>query len=77
MFIARSTVRVTFLVLFMLAYLAFGALIFSVLEGPREQAWKTELRTKRAEFLSNNTCVSGKSNTEIPPPHPQQKITNI
>ena len=59
MSVQRSSIRTVFLVLFIISYLGFGALIFSILEGPIEEREKLDLRSMRAKFLRNNTCLTG------------------
>ena len=58
--VKKSSLRLVFLVLFMVAYVCFGAVIYGLIEGPREEEWRHELRRFRGEFLRNNTCLSGK-----------------
>ena len=55
----RSSVRTVFLVLFVCAYLVFGAIIFSLLEEKPEQALKVAVRHRRQQFLLNHSCVTG------------------
>ena len=55
----RSSVRTVFLVLFVCAYLVFGAIIFSLLEEKPEQALKLAVRARRLQFLLNNSCLQG------------------
>ncbi len=55
----RSTVRLIYLVLFMIGYLLLGAVVFSALESPSEEDLKSHVHRKRREFMGNHTCVPG------------------
>jgi len=46
--------------LFFLFYLAFGASIFSAIESPIEKQEVEKLMKKKADFLKNYPCISGK-----------------
>ena len=49
--------------LFFIFYLAFGASIFSAIESPIEKQEMEDLVTKKADFLQNHPCVTGKTNS--------------
>ncbi|ESO99951.1 hypothetical protein LOTGIDRAFT_95453, partial [Lottia gigantea] len=47
-----------FLILFIIGYLCFGALIFEILEQPVEDKLIQELKAHRVNFLTENSCVT-------------------
>ena len=57
--VRRSTYRTCGLVVFMVMWLSFGGLIFSILEGGQEDHLRDTLRAFRHRFLVNHTCISG------------------
>lgn len=54
-----SSVRLSFLVFFILIYLCIGALVFSVIEAPHEDNLRKEVLKLRNEFLTHHDCVVG------------------
>lgn len=52
-------VLVGFVLLYIL-YLVFGALVFSIIEGPQEERLKIELKTLKEQFV-NQSCVNATS----------------
>ena len=60
-YVARSSLRTVLLVFFLGVYLVVGAVVFSLIEGPREEDWRDKLRQKRSDFLESQECVTGKA----------------
>ena len=46
--------------LFFLFYLALGASIFSAIESPIEKQAMEDLKSKKAQFLLEHACITGK-----------------
>ncbi|KAK6183583.1 hypothetical protein SNE40_011036 [Patella caerulea] len=53
-----KSVRLLFLVIFMIGYLCFGALIFAILEQPVENKLVNNLRQKRVDLLQTHQCIT-------------------
>lgn len=61
-FTSRGILRLTLFLAGYASFLAMGAFLFSIIEGPEEEQRKKELREMRATFLREHPCVSGKYN---------------
>ncbi|KAH6926241.1 hypothetical protein HPB50_015916 [Hyalomma asiaticum] len=55
----RSNFLLVLLVLMQMSYLCFGAFMFCSFEGPGEQELRRHLKTFRAAFLRNFSCLNG------------------
>ena len=57
-----SSVRAAWLAVFIVAYLAGGAVVFQYLELDPELAVRDQLRQDRVTFLESHPCIAGRSN---------------
>ena len=53
----RTCVLVAGIVIFYIAYLLLGALVFSYIEGPVEETLRTDLTSLKQQFL-NQSCIN-------------------
>lgn len=59
-FNSRGMVRLTLFLIGYLAFLLFGSIVFTSIEGPEEKEHVRNLRYLRSKFLLDHKCVSGK-----------------